>query len=197
MIDTGFANKRTGLMQDLTADGCKPGTLRLILLTHGDGDHAGNAAYLRQQFGAKIALHPADLGMVERGDMGWNRKPKPDYVAFLFRVILFLFGKHIELDLFKPDILLSDGQSLSDYGLDATVVHLPGHSLGSVGVLTAAGDLFCGDLVWNMMRPGFHFIDDMPAAKASVSKLNGLGVKTIYPGHGKPFPIEKLFTDLP
>ena len=39
---------------------------------------------------------------------------------------------------FSPDVLLQDGQDLGEFGLAATVVHFPGHSPGSVGVLTAA-----------------------------------------------------------
>jgi len=44
-------------------------------------------------------------------------------------------------------MFLEEGQPLSDVGLDASVLHLPGHSKGSIGILTASGDLFCGDLL--------------------------------------------------
>jgi glyoxylase-like metal-dependent hydrolase (beta-lactamase superfamily II) len=33
-------------------------------------------------------------------------------------------------------------------------------------------------------------MDDLAAAKASVEKLRGLEIHTVYPGHGKPFPME-------
>jgi glyoxylase-like metal-dependent hydrolase (beta-lactamase superfamily II) len=45
-----------------------PGNLALIVLAHGDFDHTGNGAYLRQKYGARMATHRDDLGMVERGD---------------------------------------------------------------------------------------------------------------------------------
>jgi glyoxylase-like metal-dependent hydrolase (beta-lactamase superfamily II) len=32
--------------------------------------------------------------------------------------------------------------------------------------------------------------DDMAAANASVQRLEGLEVATVYPGHGKSFPFE-------
>jgi len=35
-------------------------------------------------------------------------------------------------------------------------------------------------------------MDDLAAAKASVEKLKGLEVGTVYPGHGKPFSMEEL-----
>ena len=69
LIDTGSSNKRTDLERELEGAGCKPGYLKLIVLTHGDFDHTGNAAYLRQKFGTEIAMHYDDSGMAERGDM--------------------------------------------------------------------------------------------------------------------------------
>jgi len=33
-------------------------------------------------------------------------------------------------------------------------------------------------------------MDDLSAANASVEKLKKLRIKTVYPGHGKPFPME-------
>jgi hydroxyacylglutathione hydrolase len=192
LVDTGFASKRAVLERGLQSAGCAPGSLRLIILTHGDSDHTGNSAYLREKYGAKIGMHPADMGMVEHGDMSWNRKAKPDRVAWFFRLIMLLTGRPAEVDLFTPDVALEDGAELAGYGLDARVLHLPGHSMGSIGILTAGGDLFCGDLVWNIGKLSFHFADDLTAAYASIEKINRMDVRTIYPGHGKPFSAERL-----
>ena len=49
LIDTGCSNKRTELEKELERAGCKPGNLELIVLTHGDFDHTGNANYLREK----------------------------------------------------------------------------------------------------------------------------------------------------
>ena len=49
LIDTGCSNKRTDLEKELEGAGCQPSNLKLIVLTHGDFDHAGNAAYLRKK----------------------------------------------------------------------------------------------------------------------------------------------------
>ena len=54
LIDTGCSNKRSELEKELERAGCKPGNLKLIVLTHGDFDHTGNANYLREKFGALI-----------------------------------------------------------------------------------------------------------------------------------------------
>jgi len=187
LIDTGGSNERTHLEKELESAGCKPGHLKLIVLTHGDFDHTANAAYLRKKFGAKIAMHDDDSGMVERGDMFWNRKKG----NFLFRIIApILFAKS---NRFKPDFYINEGFDLSEYGFDARVLHIPGHSKGSIGILTAGGDLFCGDLLGNTEEPALNSImDDLAAANASVEKLKSLEIHTVYPGHGQPFPMEKL-----
>jgi len=83
LIDTGFLSKRAKLEQELAAAGCRPGNLNLIILTHGDTDHADNAAYLREKYGAKIALHPVEAPVVERGDMSCTRKAKPDKIGLI------------------------------------------------------------------------------------------------------------------
>ena len=69
LVDTGSSYSRSQLERELEGAGCKPGNLRLIVLTHGDFDHIGNAAFLREKYGGKIAMHKADSGMAEQGDM--------------------------------------------------------------------------------------------------------------------------------
>lgn len=194
LIDTGLPSKRTKLEQELEAAGCTRGKLRLIVLTHGDYDHAGNAAYLREKYGSKIAIHAGESGKVERADWTWGMKAKPDKFPLAYRFMSF-FIRPGQFDKFKPDLYVEDGQSLSEYGYDAQVVFLPGHTMGSVGVLTTDGILFCGDLMDNMRKPGLEFfIDDLAAANSSVRKLDGLKIKTVYPGHGKPFSWQQLLT---
>jgi len=189
LIDTGCPNKRAELEKRLESAGCKSGDLKLIVLTHGDFDHTGNAAYLRKKFGAKIAMHHEDSGMVERGDMFWNRRRGNILLGTIAR-ILFRFGRK---ERFSPDLYVDEGYDLSEYGFDAKVLHLPGHSKGSIGILTADGDLFCGDLFENKDKPVLSSImDDLAAAKASVEKLKGFKTGTVYPGHGKPFSMEEL-----
>ncbi|MHB8858604.1 MAG: MBL fold metallo-hydrolase [Thermoleophilia bacterium] len=199
LIDTGMSTARARLEKELQRTGCLPGSLTLVVLTHGDVDHAGNGAFLREKYGAKIAMHCEDSGMVEHGDDLWNRKARPDRISMLGRIIMPV-GKIMaatglagKFETFKPDICLEDGQSLSEYAFDARVLHLPGHSKGSMGVLTANGDLICGDLLMNMRKPDAHFaIDDLKDFHASLVKLEKEEISIIYPGHGKPFPMASL-----
>jgi glyoxylase-like metal-dependent hydrolase (beta-lactamase superfamily II) len=193
LVDTGKPEKRAELEIRLRAAGCTPGDLRLIVLTHGDYDHAGNAAYLRRVYDAPVAMHAADAPRVETGDWSLGMKPKPDKFPLLFRA-LAVFLRPGAFDTFAPDVLLEDGQDLRRYGLAATILHLPGHTAGSIGVLTGGGDLLCGDLLDSMLGgPGLEFfIDDLTAAQASLARLRRLDVAAVHPGHGKPFKLEQV-----
>lgn len=190
LVDTGRGGKRDAVEQGIMDAGCRPGDLRLILLTHGDFDHSGNARYLSQRFGTPIAMHRHDAGMVEFGDMTWNRH-KPNIVI---GTLMDLFYKLGESDRFTPDVLVAEGDDLAEYGFEATIVEIPGHSKGSIGVLKPAGDFFCGDLLANTKQPDvWSIIDDEAAAKASVKKLKRYPIQTVYPGHGRPFPMAEFW----
>jgi glyoxylase-like metal-dependent hydrolase (beta-lactamase superfamily II) len=127
--------------------------------------------------------------MAERGDMFWNRKSGSTLIRMM-APILFRFGKS---NRFRPDLYLEDGYALSEYAFDATILAIPGHSKGSIGILTAGCDLLCGDLFDNTKAPVLNSImDDLAAAEASLEKLRGLAINTVYPGHGRPFPMEQF-----
>ena len=189
MIDTGCSGRRTELEKQLLSAGCRPGNLQAVVLTHGDFDHSGNAAYLRKKFGARIVMHHDDSGMIESGNIFWNRS-KSNILVRMLAPVLFRFGKS---ERFEPDSYVEDGDDLSGNGFDAKVLHIPGHSRGSIGILTGTADLFCGDLLENIDKPKLNSImDDPTTANASVGKLSKLGIRTVYPGHGKPFPMDVL-----
>jgi hydroxyacylglutathione hydrolase len=190
LIDTGLKKKRTQLEKELLEAGCRRGDLRLIIITHGHLDHVGNAAYLKDRYDSKIAIHSGDSKMVETGDM---------FVDAGGGIMIGLVGALMKIlglsdyERFTPDIYLEDGQDLSPYGLDAKVIHTPGHSNGSISVLTAEGDLFCGDLFNNDGKPvKATLVQDPQQLDASVENVRTLGVGTVYPGHGKPFRMEQL-----
>ena len=189
LIDSGGSNARRILLQELDKAGCQPGTLKLVILTHGDFDHSGNAAFLRILYDTKIAMHPADAGMVQQGDMFYSRK-QPN---FLIRKLVPLFTGFRKSDRFEPDVLLEPQFDFSGYGLQAKIIELPGHSKGSIGILTANGNFFCGDQFENTKKPQLTtLIDISKAILASAASLVDEKISTVYPGHGKPFAMKDL-----
>jgi glyoxylase-like metal-dependent hydrolase (beta-lactamase superfamily II) len=124
--------------------------------------------------------------------MFWNRK-RGNALLRIVSAFLFGFGKK---QRFTPDFYVEDGDDFAGYGFKAQVVTIPGHSKGSIGVLTSAGDLLCGDLFENNGTPALNSIMDDPAtANASIEKLKTLNINTVYPGHGAPFSMEQFLKD--
>jgi glyoxylase-like metal-dependent hydrolase (beta-lactamase superfamily II) len=110
-------------------------TLKQILLTHAHLDHAGGAARLKKLTGAPVWLHPADLPLLNSMDTqaAWMGLEPPEVLP--------------------PDGELADGLTVGLAKFPATVLHTPGHSLGSCCLyiegekLLIAGDtLFAGSI---------------------------------------------------
>jgi glyoxylase-like metal-dependent hydrolase (beta-lactamase superfamily II) len=190
LIDTGMTNARSQLTSAMEHFCAQPMDLKLILLTHGDFDHTGNARYMREKFQSRIAMHAGDAGMLENGDMFWNRKLNNRLLKKLMPVFI-RFG---EKDQCSPDLLLEDGESLVEFGLDARVLNTPGHSSGSICILTNNGDLFCGDLFTSSAgKPSLNsMMYDKPAGDTSYERLKTFSIKMVYPGHGEPFKWDAL-----
>jgi glyoxylase-like metal-dependent hydrolase (beta-lactamase superfamily II) len=194
LVDTGYPRIRAELERQLEDAGCRPGSLLPIIITHGDGDHSGNAKYLREKFGWKVAIHPLEAAIVEYGDSTQSRT-RSRFQRVLDPIVLALFSVFFNLgkpEKFKPDLLVGEGFDIAPFGWSARLIHLPGHSRGSIGILSAKGELFCGDLLWNRNKPGPQsiMVDNKVDFKASLGKLSQLNITTVYPGHGAPFSME-------
>ena len=191
LIDTGLSMHWKKLESELLSAGCLPDKLKLVIITHGDMDHTGNCAKLQEKYKCKIAIHKEDSQMVETGTP-LKRKVKT-LQGRIFIMIRRLFRKKFMFDKFKPDIYLTDGQHLDEYGLDAVVVHIPGHTKGSIGILTADGNLFAGDTFTNNKKPDTaNYIENFQDLKSSLARLKEMNIKTVYPGHGKPFAMQAV-----
>jgi len=191
LVDSGMRSSRAALEKALINTGCFPGNLKLIVITHGDIDHTGNGAYLRQKYRTKIAMHRDDASMVENGEMRPKRKVKSPFLRMMHGIMRISGATKkmaADFERFKPDIFLEEGQSMKEYGFDATVLHLPGHTRGSIMLLSVDGDLISGDTLENRGRPHpAMIVADEAELAGSLERLSRLDITTVYPGHGKPF----------
>lgn len=186
LVDTALRSKRSRLEEKLNEFGCTPEKMKLIVLTHGDFDHSGNALYLGKKYDCPVAMHREDAPITENGRMFINKKKKRTLIDWLSR-------KFLQIDTFTPDLFLEDGMDLKDYGVNAKILHLPGHSVGSIGVLTAENDLLCGDLLENRKSPRLYYVDDARAVHKSIDILKQYKIRNVYPGHGERFRFSEFF----
>jgi len=201
LIDGGDPQRIERLKEGVERASIKPEDIRLIILTHGHWDHIGSAKDIKAWTGAKIMLHQRDMHFLDET----HPSQPPGFTLWgkTIIAILKLYTQFVHIPTFEVDIVAGDEEiSLEEYGIPGRVVYTPGHSWGSVSILLDSGEAFVGDLAMNMppmrLNPGLAiFGDDIILVKKSLRKLLDKGAKTIYPAHGKPFPVERLAVSPP
>lgn len=165
LIDPGHAQYFSHVETGLADMGLTPDDIGVVLCTHCHPDHL-EAARRFSDAPALVAFHQAEWGLIKSMD--------PMMIAFGVRP-----------EDYQPDFFLQEGD-LSIDGVDLHVVHVPGHSPGSVALYWPARKaLFTGDVVF---KDGLGRTD-LPGGtgkelKASIQRLAGLDADWIFPGHG-------------
>lgn len=198
LVDAGSPGEEEKLRALLADQNITYKDIGLVLLTHAHTDHAGMAKFMKDQ-GIKIMMGAGDVEMARSGK---NDELKP--TSFLARIIK-LFAD-FPMPPFSPDVVVSEPTSLKEFGLDAEVRPLPGHTPGSIMVMFSDHQAFVGDLMaggaMNGLifsdHPGEHYFQpDTAVAHRTIRELINDGVTKFYVGHGGPLMSEgvKKFVD--
>ncbi|RKE22718.1 MBL fold metallo-hydrolase [Streptomyces sp. TLI_171] len=189
LVDAGTPGSGQRIRDRIAAHGVDPAELALIVITHGHIDHFGSAAELQRLTGAPLAGHVADLGPYRSGRVRAPYLP----TGPMGRLMARHRKLHARAEPFEPAVLVRGETALDEFGVAARIVPTPGHTAGSVSVLTDAGALVAGDLVANSFmglvpgrpaNPPFH--DDPRQNLASLRAMLALDPTTLYVGHGTP-----------
>ena len=196
MIDGGAPDKVSLFKKKLELYSISPKEIKLIILTHAHWDHIASVRDIKELTGASIALHHSERNWLE----GTKHSMPSGFTTWgkILGGILTLVMPLIKIPFAQLDYEIPDeGFSLIDYGIHGKVIHTPGHSPGSVSIVLDSGDAFVGDLAMNgfplRTGPGLPIFGyDLNLIKEGWTKLLEIGVRTIYPAHGKPFPAEVM-----
>lgn len=188
LIDTGISGSERAISNALHAVGIGQQECRLILVTHGHGDHAGSAAQLKEMTGAPVAVHKDDAHMLRTGTQG---QLVPTGMTGRIAARFLELGNRTSYPAVDPDIVLKGTMDLAPYGIAGTVIPTPGHTRGSVSVVLKNGDVFIGDLLFPQIpsgKPGLPFWADNPGdIYRSIRALLAYNPHTFHTGHGGPF----------
>jgi glyoxylase-like metal-dependent hydrolase (beta-lactamase superfamily II) len=173
-----------------------------LLVTHGHPDHHGCASLLQEAHGCTVRCHPFDAPAVSH--FSGTIRGRFDRWAAVAREqgapapLIGRMEKHYARiarlgEDAKVGPPLRDGERVRAGSLDLEVVHLPGHTAGSVGFYDAAGKtLFSGDSVLPGITPNpfFNGISDNPSGPGpfldSIARLRKMDIDLVLPGHGEP-----------
>jgi glyoxylase-like metal-dependent hydrolase (beta-lactamase superfamily II) len=105
------------------------GTLRRLVLTHFHDDHTGSAAEIGSWSGVTVLAHRADAPIVRSERPG----PPPDFAEFERELHAQLAHELPPAPPARVDVELDGGEEL-DIGDSARVLHVPGHTDGSIAL---------------------------------------------------------------
>jgi hydroxyacylglutathione hydrolase len=188
LIDTGSPVDFPALTRQLNKHGVEVGDLALVVLTHVHFDHAGTVAALIKQAKCPVAVHRLEKENLESG-----RNAPIIPVHPLGKMLNPFMGAG-----FAPasaDILMDDALDLSPYGVAARVIFTPGHTPGSVSILTDDHQAIVGDLCgggWPLGqfqpgRPHYHYwASSRDDVQASLKRVFSFQPAKIHVGHGGP-----------
>jgi glyoxylase-like metal-dependent hydrolase (beta-lactamase superfamily II) len=194
LVDAGLgvASLRAAVDPVLSSGGRDP----VLVVTHAHLDHMGSA----HEF-ADCLAHPAEavgdpppgslFGPALGAELGFDAAlppllisalPYPGYDPARYRL--------------RPAVVtrsLRDGDVVDPGGRPLTVLHLPGHSQGSIALFDPGdGSLFSGDVVYDDELLDSVVGADVAQYRASLLRLRSLPVRVVHPGHGPSFGRRRL-----
>ena len=150
---------------------------KYIIHSHGHVDHVLGSNYLRDHYNIQAIMHKDDLNILRRSKD---------------------FGEMIGITVEQPrdpEIFIEEGEKISFGSTSFDVLHLPGHSPGSIGLYNEKEHvIFAGDVLFRrgIGRTDLMGGDHMTLINNIKSKLLSLNDDTIiYPGHGETTTIKE------
>ncbi|WP_428686830.1 MBL fold metallo-hydrolase [Roseibium sp.] len=192
LIDAGLPGSERKIRRALAGAGLTSADLRLIVVTHGHIDHAGDARALRDLSGAPILMHEADIAYCQ------GEQPLLRPTGAFGRIFKMTGAIEAPFPHFTPDIVLSGSEerSLTEFGVKGRVLPTSGHTPGSISLLMDDGTVFAGDLAASGILLGGialrnrprqpPFEEDPAEVAASLRMLLERGARRFYLGHGGP-----------
>jgi glyoxylase-like metal-dependent hydrolase (beta-lactamase superfamily II) len=195
VIDAGLPGHWEELKTELAQMGRSLDDIRGVVLTHGDTDHIGFAERLRREQDVPVHVHELDAARARGGvtkKVKWGRVKVGPVLGFL------LYSARRGGLRIPPvtEVVTFTGSETLDLPGAPRIIHIPGHTPGSVAVHVPAVDaLFVGDamttghvLTGQRGPQPAPFTLEPATALASLATLEAIQATWVLPGHGAPWP---------
>lgn len=122
LVDCGAGKSTSRLIDNIHVLGLQPDDLSAVVVTHAHIDHIGSLADIRQRFGVKVIAHSDDAEPIQTG-LGTGADAYG--IAYVPRPV--------------DEVMSGERLSLRFGKLSLELMHIPGHTPGSIAATTIAG----------------------------------------------------------
>ena len=187
LVDTSVKRYKSRLFRVIDKFIDKGYSFKAVVLTHSHFDHAGNAHSVNEEYKIKVYIHEQEQTYLSEG-----KNPAVIGTVAGLRALTTLLKNPIESFLqyksVKPDIIINEDMfNLNSLGINAYLLHTPGHSIGSMSVIVDDELAIIGDTMVGFF-PGYifpHFATDTRALISSWEKLINTNCSLFAPAHGR------------
>jgi hydroxyacylglutathione hydrolase len=184
MVDAGLMGKDRYKVQSIQKLGIDLQDIKRIVMTHTHLDHIGCLPEIREKIPhAELWVHTDEAQPLEKGD------DRTVYGMDMFRTMCqSQYGLAPGAFTFSVDRKLQGGETLDIGAMQWEVLHVPGHSAGSIALYNPSKKvLIPGDVVYADYAIGRFDLHGADGAtlKDSLMRLGELDVNILLPGHNR------------
>ncbi|MEM4734557.1 MAG: MBL fold metallo-hydrolase [Candidatus Thorarchaeota archaeon] len=202
VVDPGTAgNPGPATVKSIQELGLDPSSdLVGIVCTHGHPDHIGGVGTLKKVTGAPVMIHADDARMLEVPRAFVDERLVLDKIGKL--ATMFEHGPlKVNYKGIRPDMLLTDGQSIQVGDIRLEVVHTGGHSAGHVVLFDRRRRvLLSGDEICNYpLDPRLFYLDlsgNLTMKLSALEMLSSLNPEHVLPFHDYPCSSERALRSI-
>ena len=184
LVDAGLMGKGNYKLSAIEAAGIDPASIKRVIMTHTHLDHIGCLPEILEAIpGAELWVHEEEGNPLEQGD------ERIVYGMEMFRSMCqSQYGIPDGRFKFKVHRVLADGDVLELGSSSWQVLHIPGHSPGSIALYDAARKILIpGDTVYADYAIGRFDLHGASGSqlRESLARLAELDVDILLPGHNR------------
>jgi glyoxylase-like metal-dependent hydrolase (beta-lactamase superfamily II) len=184
LLDAGLVGKGNYKIQSIQKAGIELSAIKRVIMTHTHLDHIGCLSEIQKQTPwAELWVHQLEADLLEQGDERavYGMDMFKNFCQEQFRLKPGAFGFQVHRKLMGGEIL--------DLGESAwEVIHIPGHSMGSIGLYHRPMKILLpGDVIYADYAIGRFDLYGANASelKKTLMKLTELEVDILLPGHNQ------------
>jgi glyoxylase-like metal-dependent hydrolase (beta-lactamase superfamily II) len=184
LIDPGLPGKGNYKLESIKKMGIELEDIKRVIMTHTHFDHIGSLSEIREKIPeSELWIHSLEAAPIENGD------ERTIYGMEMFQQMCQMqYGIKPGAFTFRVNRKLEGGETIEIGGMNWDVIHIPGHSMGSIALYYKPKKILIpGDVIYADSAIGRFDLHGADGAelKKSLMRLAEQEVEILLPGHNR------------